>query len=59
MSSNESSLVVRAAVIEDTPTILRFVRDLAIYEKAENEVLTTTEHVHRTIFFPRMRRHMP
>lgn len=52
MSSNEPSLVVRTAVIEDTQTILRFVRDLAIYEKAENEVLTTTEHVHRTIFSP-------
>ncbi|QNP47879.1 GNAT family N-acetyltransferase [Diaphorobacter aerolatus] len=43
-------MVVRKAVIEDTDTILRFVRDLAIYEKAEHEVLTTPEHVHRTIF---------
>ena len=52
MSEKSSSLVIRAAVIGDTDTILRFVRDLAIYENAEHEVLSTPEHVHRTIFSP-------
>ena len=45
-------LDIRPAVIGDTDTILRFIRDLAIFEHAEDEVLTTTEHVHRTIFAP-------
>ena len=53
MSKTEvSPLVIRTAVIDDTATILRFVRDLAIYENAEHEVQTTEEHVHRTIFSP-------
>lgn len=53
MSKTEvSPLVIRPAVIGDTATILRFVRDLAIYENAEHEVQTTEEHVHRTIFSP-------
>ncbi len=41
----------------DTSTILRFIRDLAIYEHAEDEVLTTPEHVHRTIFSPEATAH--
>ena len=35
-------LDIRPAVIGDTDTILRFIRDLAIFEHAEDEVLTTT-----------------
>lgn len=45
-----SSLTIRPATVADTDTILRFVRDLAIYEKAEHEVLTTPGHVQRTLF---------
>lgn len=45
-----SDLHIRPATIEDTDQILRFIRDLAIYEKAEHEVLSTTAHVHRTLF---------
>ncbi|WP_313302199.1 GNAT family N-acetyltransferase [Diaphorobacter sp.] len=52
-----SSIVVRAADMGDTSTILRFIRDLAIYEHAEDEVLTTPEHVHRTIFSPEATAH--
>lgn len=44
------TLTIRPATIEDTDTILRFVRDLAIYEKAEHEVLSTPAHVHKTMF---------
>lgn len=45
-----SDLHIRPATIEDTDQILRFIRDLAIYEKAEHEVLSTPAHVHRTLF---------
>ena len=43
-------LTIRPATIGDTYTILRFVRDLAIYEHAEDQVLSTPAHVHRTMF---------
>ena len=43
-------LHIRPATIEDTEQILRFIRDLAIYEKAEHEVLTTAQHLERTLF---------
>ena len=45
-----SELTIRPATIEDTDLILHFVRELAIYEKAEHEVLATPEHVHQTLF---------
>lgn len=45
-----SALTIRPATIEDTDLILHFVRELAIYEKAEHEVLATPAHVHRTLF---------
>lgn len=49
-ATTTSSLTIRPVHVGDTDTILRFVRDLAIYEKAEHEVLTTAAHVQRTIF---------
>lgn len=45
-----SALTIRPATIEDTDLILHLVRELAIYEKAEHEVLATPAHVHRTLF---------
>lgn len=45
-----TSLTIRPATIADTDLILHFVRELAIYEKAEHEVLATPAHVHRTLF---------
>ena len=45
-----SPLTIRPAVIADTDTILRFIRELAVYEKAEHEVLSTPAHIHRTLF---------
>ncbi|WP_159910846.1 GNAT family N-acetyltransferase [Pantoea sp. 18069] len=45
-----SDLHIRPATIADTEQILRFIRDLAIYEKAEHEVLATPAHLHRTLF---------
>ena len=44
------ALTIRPAIASDTPLILKFVRELAIYEKAENEVHATAEHIQRTLF---------
>ena len=41
---------VRAATSDDIQTILRFVKDLARYEKAEHEVIATEELLARTLF---------
>ena len=43
-------LAIRPATVDDTDLILHFVRELAIYEKAEQEALATPAHVHRTLF---------
>jgi len=45
-----SNLVIRKATIEDTKTILKFITDLAIYEKAEHEVLATEETIRTSLF---------
>lgn len=45
-----SELLIRPATPEDTDQILAFIRDLAIYENAEHEVLATPAHVQRTLF---------
>jgi len=44
------SLIIRPAVVDDVPIILQFITELAIYEKAEFEVLATEEHFHNTLF---------
>ena len=43
-------LTIRPATIEDCTQILRFVTELAIYEKAEHEVVATEEHFKQTLF---------
>jgi GNAT superfamily N-acetyltransferase len=43
-------LQIRQATIDDAPLILQFVRELAIYEKAEHEVLATADDMRRVIF---------
>ena len=45
-------LSIRPATPADTETILRFIRELAVYEKAEYEVLATPAHIERTLFAP-------
>jgi len=42
--------VIRPAKVEDLPEILQLIKDLAIYEKAEHEVLATVEELERTLF---------
>lgn len=43
-------LMLRPATIDDAALILRFVVELAIYEKAEHEVIATEQHFKQTLF---------
>ncbi|WP_191601778.1 GNAT family N-acetyltransferase [Marinomonas algicola] len=45
-----SNLIIRAATIDDTSIILNFITELAIYEKAEHEVLATEDSIRASIF---------
>ena len=45
-----TALTIRPATPADTDLILHFVRELAVYEKAEHEVLATPAHVLHTLF---------
>ncbi|MEP6709112.1 MAG: GNAT family N-acetyltransferase [Verrucomicrobiota bacterium] len=44
------SFQIRPAILEDVPTILSLIRDLAEYERAPNEVVATEEGL-REVFF--------
>jgi GNAT superfamily N-acetyltransferase len=50
MESFMSKLIIRSATVDDAETILYFIRELAIYEKAENEVLATVETIQSSMF---------
>lgn len=43
-------LIIRPALATDADLIMNFIVDLAIYEKAEHEVVATPEHIHNTLF---------
>ncbi|MAD73945.1 MAG: GNAT family N-acetyltransferase [Rheinheimera sp.] len=43
-------LNIRAATAADATTILQFITELAIFEKAEHEVLTSIEMINDTLF---------
>ncbi len=45
-----SEITIRQAEIKDAPQILKFVIELAVYEKAENEVIATVEDIEATVF---------
>src|SRR5919108_2239524 len=47
--------MIRPAVPEDVPTILRLVRELAEYERALHEVKATEEDLSRNLFGPEPR----
>ena len=44
------SAAIRPAVSADVPQILRFIRELAVYEKLEHEVVATEEGLAATLF---------
>ncbi|MHB8378383.1 MAG: GNAT family N-acetyltransferase [Acidimicrobiales bacterium] len=43
-------MTIRRAAVNDVPTIARFIRDLATYEKSEAMVSITTEHLEARLF---------
>ncbi len=45
-----SNLIVRSATADDAGILFKFIKDLAIYEKAEDEVLATEKTIKETIF---------
>lgn len=47
-----SAIEIRQATVEDSDLILRFVTELAIYEKAENEVIATVADIKNSLFGP-------
>ena len=44
------SFQIRAATLDDVPTILSLIRDLAEYERAPNEVVATEEGLREVLF---------
>ena len=50
MPDSQTNLIVRPARIDDVEQILAFIVELAIYEKAEHEVITTPQHILDTLF---------
>lgn len=48
-----SDLTIRLATAADVPTILGFIRALAVYEKLEHEVVADEAALHATLFGPR------
>lgn len=44
------SLTIRKATVHDCKLILQFITELAIYEKAEEEVVATEQHFKDTLF---------
>jgi GNAT superfamily N-acetyltransferase len=53
MSIPNPSLTIRAAMPDDVPHILNFIRELAEYEKLSHEVSATEELLNATMFGPR------
>ncbi len=45
-----SEILIRKATINDASLILKFVKGLAKYEKAEHEVLATEDHIRSSLF---------
>ena len=45
-------ITIRDARREDAPTLLHFIRELAIFERAEHEVAATVEAIEHSIFGP-------
>ena len=44
------NITIRPAVVNDAETIRQFILDLAIYEKAEHEMLANEDHIRDTLF---------
>jgi GNAT superfamily N-acetyltransferase len=53
MSTATSTITVRAATPADVPLVRAFIRELAVYEHLEHEVVATDADVHAALFGPR------
>ena len=50
MEKTKPAIDIRPATAADVPLILGFIRELAIYEKAEAEVVATEAQVRASLF---------
>lgn len=50
MNNSIQNLQIRPATPADVPQILAFITELAIYEKAEHEVVATEQHIQDALF---------
>lgn len=48
-----AALTIRTATAADVPLVLAFIRELAVYEHLEHEVVATEADVHAALFGPR------
>lgn len=53
LSDTDRALTVRGAAAADVSVILAFIRELALYEHLEHEVVATEADVHAALFGPR------
>lgn len=52
-ADTDRALTIRRAEAADVPVILTFIRELAVYEHLEHEVIATEADVHAALFGPR------
>ena len=52
-ADTDRALTIRRADAADVPVILTFIRELAVYEHLEHEVIATEADVHAALFGPR------
>src|SRR4051812_43730867 len=45
-----SDFTIRFATVDDVATVVRFIRDLARYERLEHEVVATEDVIRETVF---------
>ena len=48
--SEKVNLNIRKASVEDVPLILKFIKELSVYEKMSKEVVTTEDVLRETLF---------
>jgi GNAT superfamily N-acetyltransferase len=53
MSRTPRAVTIRAATATDVPAVLSFIRELAVYERLEHEVVATEADVQAALFGPR------
>src|SRR5262245_4875213 len=53
IDAKSAQTIIRRATIDDVATILWFVRQLAIYEKLEHQVVATEDGLRASLFGPR------